>query len=287
MNLLVRADSSSQIGLGHIMRDLVFVQRYPDASIAFACQNLAGNIIDRIPYPVHLLASNKAEELIALIQSLHIDMVVFDHYGINAAFEKQIKEQTGVTIVSLDDTYQPHHCDILFNPNIYAQSERYVDLVPKECDIQCAHPLIRAEFKIAKQNPKPLNNTIFLSMGGSDPLNLSMQILHALPANTEVNVVTTDSNTHLKMLKEYAEEHPNIRLHINAANIAEIMHQSAFAVITPSSIAHEVMFMGLPFIAIQSAQNQAEFVAYLQREGLNVMEHFDSVIFQTLLERLA
>ncbi|MDD2368557.1 MAG: UDP-2,4-diacetamido-2,4,6-trideoxy-beta-L-altropyranose hydrolase, partial [Sulfuricurvum sp.] len=82
------------------------------------------------------------------------------------------------------------------------------------------------------------------------------------------------------------QKHPNIHLHINASNIAELMHECSFAIITPSSIAHEVMFMELPFIAIQSADNQSEFVTYMKGEGLSVMEHFKSALFNALLEKL-
>ncbi|MDD2951316.1 MAG: UDP-2,4-diacetamido-2,4,6-trideoxy-beta-L-altropyranose hydrolase [Sulfuricurvum sp.] len=286
MNLLIRADSSSQIGLGHIMRDLVLAKQYPDATISFACRDLNGNIIDTIPYPVHVLASDTPEELIECIISHEIDVVVFDHYGIDAAYEKRVKEETSVTILSMDDTYQHHHCDILYNPNIYAKSERYADLVPAYCEIHCAKPLIREEFRLAKQLPKPSTDAVFISMGGSDPKNLSIQILQALPSDEHVNLVTTTSNPHLKELQNYAKEHPNIHLHINVSNIAELMHECSFAIITPSSIAHEVMFMELPFIAIQSADNQSEFVTYMKGEGLSVMEHFKSALFNALLEKL-
>lgn len=286
MNLLIRADSSSQIGLGHIMRDLVLAQQYPNATITFACQDLIGNIIDTIPYNVHILHSDTPEELIKYIVSHNINVVVFDHYGIDSSYEKQIKEQTGVTILSFDDTYQPHHCDILFNPNLYAQRERYTALVPHHCDIQCAHPLIREEFKQSKLHPKPSTDAIFISMGGSDPMNLSMEILHTLPPNTQVNLVTTSSNPHIEILTRYSDEHSNIRLHVNSSNIAELMNESALAIITPSSIAHEVMYMELPFIAIQSADNQSEFVAYMQHEGFLVMEHFEEEAFKVLLEQL-
>ena len=42
-NILFRADSSSTIGTGHIMRDLVLAEQFEDASIIFAAQNLPGN----------------------------------------------------------------------------------------------------------------------------------------------------------------------------------------------------------------------------------------------------
>jgi len=48
MNILFRADSSSTIGTGHIMRDLVLASQYKDANIIFAVQNLDGNINHKI-----------------------------------------------------------------------------------------------------------------------------------------------------------------------------------------------------------------------------------------------
>ncbi|RUM68118.1 MAG: UDP-2,4-diacetamido-2,4,6-trideoxy-beta-L-altropyranose hydrolase, partial [Sulfurospirillum sp.] len=37
--ILFRADSSSQIGLGHIMRDLVLAGQFRDDEILFACRD--------------------------------------------------------------------------------------------------------------------------------------------------------------------------------------------------------------------------------------------------------
>jgi hypothetical protein len=44
--------------------------------------------------------------------------------------------------------------------------------------------------------------------------------------------------------------------------------------------------MELPFIAIQSADNQSEFVSYMQCESFLVMERFEKEAFKILLEQL-
>lgn len=280
MNLLIRADSSSRIGLGHIMRDIVMAQQYPQASITFACQELEGNINAHIPYSVHILNSNDPKELIDLIQTRAINRLIIDHYGIGYADEKRIKEATGVTMVILDDTYQKHCCDILINPNIYADPTRYKDLIPSHAILRCGKEfmLIRDKFYLAKKASIPKTDAILVAMGGSDPLNLSYEVIRALPSDRPIHLVTTHANPHLETLQHYSNEHPHIRLHLNTPHMAELMAQSALAIITPSSIAHEAIFMDLPFIAIQSAENQNEFVAYMKREGMKVMETFDPVL---------
>jgi UDP-2,4-diacetamido-2,4,6-trideoxy-beta-L-altropyranose hydrolase len=285
--ILIRADSSSQIGLGHIMRDLVLATRYPEESIVFACQNLSGHIMNKIPYPVHILTSNDSKELIKLINAQKIEMVIFDHYGIDEVFEKQVKEETDVIIMSLDDTYQKHHCDILLNHNISADQNRYSSLVPPHCELQCGsnYTLIRDEFKHEKNISREKIYDIFIAMGGSDTTNITPEILNILSDTLQLCVVTTSANAHLEELKTYIKEKTNIALHINANDIAKLLHQSRLAIITPSVMVHEVLFMDVPFIAIQTADNQEDMVTYLKNNGFDTVSYFERDSFTALLQK--
>lgn len=278
MNLLIRADSSSTVGLGHIMRDLVFAAQHSEDTVCFACQNLSGNIIDRIPYPVHILDSNDPDELIALIREQRIDRVVFDHYGIDESFEKKIKEACGVSILSFDDTYEKHYCDILLNHNISADKNRYVGLVPPQCELRCGgeYTLIRDEFKIEKPIKREKLYDIFIAMGGTDPTNATMKILSSLSDELRVCVVTTSGNPHVSELETFVEGRKNITLEIDSARIAQLLHQSRLAIITPSVMVHEVLFMEVPFIALQTAANQEDMFVYLEKEGYIVLKEWDA-----------
>lgn len=278
MNILIRADSSSQIGLGHIMRDLVLAQQYPNDTITFACQNLAGNIMDKIPYSLHILNSNDPEELIDVIHALKIEMVIFDHYGIDANYEKYIKEQTGVRILCLDDTYKPHHCNILLNHNISADENRYKGLVPKNCELRCgsAYTLIRDEFKNEKMLSREKVYDLFIAMGGADTANLTTDILKTLDHALQVCVVTTTANAHLNELKIYTKDKKNISLYVDSHEIAKLLHQSRLAIITPSVMVHEVLFMEIPFIALKTADNQDDMVQYLKKHHYHVLQEWDS-----------
>lgn len=283
MKTLIRADSSSMIGLGHITRDLVFAKNL-EGEVIFACQSLEGNIITSIPYEVKILNSNDVKELIALIKALKIDLLVIDHYGIDVQFERAIKEATHVQILSFDDTYQPHHCDILLNHNLSANKERYKELVPPTCELRCGvlYTLIRDEFREEKKQKREKIYDLFIAMGGTDATNITLSILKTLPQTLHICVLTTTANAHLKELQRYVEDKPHIALHVNSNEVATLLHQSHFAIVTPSVMVHEVLFMEVPFIAIKVAENQDDMFEYLHKQGYPVLKEWDASLFMQL-----
>jgi len=277
-NILFRADSSSTIGTGHIMRDLVLAKQYPNDNILFATQDLSGNInhkISEVGYKIHTLNSSDVEELDKLIKTLNVDLLVIDHYGIDAKQEKQLKIQNPkLKILVFDDTYEKHNCDILLNHNISADAKKYKGLVPKDCELRCGteYTLLREEFYEAKKQ-----KTVFLAMGGADHKNLNIKIFKVLEdfENIQTIVVTTKANQNLDELKKYVKGKKNIVLHVNSDKIAKLMKKSDFAIVTPSVTVNEVYFMHIPFIAIQTAPNQDDMYKYLKKKQLLVLKKFN------------
>jgi UDP-2,4-diacetamido-2,4,6-trideoxy-beta-L-altropyranose hydrolase len=276
MKILFRCDSSSTIGLGHVMRDLVLAKEFSKDEVHFASLELDGNINSQIPYPLHVLKSNKTEEIIKLILSLHVDMLIIDHYGISYESEKYIKEKTGVKILCFDDTYEKHFCDILLNHNISANASRYKDLVPNHCELRCgsAYTLIRDEFKKEKEKKREKIYDVLLAMGGADSANLNIPILKKLPSSCHVSVLTTSANANLETLKEYVKDKPNISLHVNSQEVAKLINQSRFAITTPSVMVHEILYMDIPFLAIKTASNQDDIYEYLKKKWLQGLQEF-------------
>ena len=292
MNILVRADSSSYIGTGHIMRDSVLVEQFIHDNIIFATQNLNGNINYKIAeeeYKLVILKNNNFEELNQLIKELNIDMIIIDHYNINYNFEKELKkENPNLKIFVFDDTYERHHCDILLNHNIYAKEGKYKKLVPKECELRCGskYTLLREEFKDAKiQKTKEIKDkkikTIFVAMGGADHSNININILKVVnkirkknKKNIKVNIVSTNANKNLEKLKDYCKNKKWINLYINSKQIAKLMSESDFAIVTPSVTVNEVYYLELPIIAIKTADNQIDIYRYLKKKRFSVLKKF-------------
>jgi len=276
-NILFRADSSSKIGLGHIMRDLVLASKYKNSNITFATQGLKGNINSKIldsKYNLEILDSSNKKELVKLIKKLNIDLLVIDNYKINYKKERYIKKKTAVTILSFDDTYEKHHCDIVLNHNLGADKKRYKSLVLKKCKLRCGsrYTLLREEFIKEKKN-----KTVFLAMGGADHSDINIKILKVLEQfnHININLVTTTANKNLEKLKAFCDGKSWIKLHIDSNKIAKLMKESDFAIVTPSVILNEVYFMKLPFIAVKTANNQKDIYKYLLKNNYDVLKNFN------------
>lgn len=282
MKILIRADSSSSIGTGHIMRDLVLAKRdFRDDEIIFAIRDLKGNINQKIlneGFKIEILKSSDIDELIALIKNKSIDRVVIDHYDINYNDEFKIKEQTGCEIFVLDDLYKRHYCNILLNHNIYAKAYKYRDKVPSFTKLLCGkrYLLIRDEIKEAKRYKKKKSldkKEIFISLGGADSYNLTPYIIKQLAnkKNLILNIFTTFANPNLKNLKRVARRYKNTHLYIDSPDFAKKLAQSDISIITPSVIANEAYFLEIPVIAIKVANNQKYMAEFLKKIGYQVL----------------
>ena len=288
-NILFRADSSSTIGTGHIMRDLVLAKRdFKDDNIIFAVRDLDGNInykITEAGYKIVILKSNDIDELDIVIKKFNIDMIVIDNYEIDYKYEKQLSIlNSKLSIMVLDDTYEKHYCNILLNHNIYAEKNRYKNLVPSFCELRCGekYTLLRDEFYEEKKIKREKIYDVFIAMGGADTQNLNIKILKILPYYFRVAVVTTDANKNLKDLQEYVKDKNNIELFINSNKIAKLMNQSKFAIVTPSVTINEIFFMKLPFIAIKTADNQNDMYNYLVNNNYKAIDNFNKELIEKL-----
>ena len=278
--IIFRADSSSTIGTGHIMRDLVLAKQYKGSNIVFATQDLQANLnfkIVEVGYGVEILDNNSLDEFQKVIDKYSPDLVVIDSYNIDYGYEKKLKTQNPkLKLLSFDDTYEKHYCDIVLNHNISADEKRYKGLVPEYCELRCGveYTLLRDEFIQQKKT-----KSIFLAMGGADHSNINIAILEVLKEfrNIDVNLVTTTANQNLENLKEYAKDKEWIELHINSNKIAKLMRISDFAIVTPSVTLNEVFFIELPFIAIKTADNQEDMAQYLRDNNYPILDKMSGV----------
>jgi len=202
------------------------------------------------------------KEFFEKVKELKPKEVIVDNYNFTFENEKEFKKLfPDIKLTVFDDTYEKHFADLIINHNLSAKKEKYSE--PEK--VKIIKPLIREEFKKAKRK-KFKKEGIFISLGGSDSNNLTLKLLKLLkPLKPKVNLYITSANKNLEKIKKFCKINKWCKLHINE-DIAIGMAKSEFAIITPSVISYEAIFMNLEFLAIQTADNQKEVVKYLKRK---------------------
>lgn len=284
------------MGTGHVMRCLVLadVLKKNGTKVEFICRSHKGNSIDRIisnGFKVYELAVPKNNELeasshysqwlgvkqkkdaddcIDLIKLEKVNWVIVDHYGIDEQWNKHIKPYCEKLMVIDDLADRTFDCHLLLNQNLGIKKKYYDNKVPEDCILLLGtkYALLRPEFSrlrskaIAKRkNTKSVNN-IIISMGGNDINNITHSILENIPNNYRVTVVLGTSSPHNKMLENYVKG-KNIRLLIDASNMAELMLDADLAIGAGGSTSWERCCLSLPTFIFLIDENQRMIVEQL------------------------
>lgn len=268
--ILIRADSSTNIGTGHTMRclSLAIDLRSQGYQCLFLVKKLEGNInykLTELNFNFKILNSkNQASEIIEVKQYIHqlnATSLIIDHYEIQSQYEQKI---TDTKIITIDDLFFKHHCDLLWNPNLYAKDINYKHLVPEKTKFFCGpeYALLREGFSKKVKKPKTLPSPfkLLLTLGGSDPKNISLKIIKELLKNPskyfELNIILGPSNNHYSSIHEITENYQNIQIYQNPKNIIDLMSDSHIAIIAGGTTALEIINLSIPSILIQIADNQ-------------------------------
>ncbi|AEG59495.1 UDP-2,4-diacetamido-2,4,6-trideoxy-beta-L-altropyranose hydrolase [Desulforamulus ruminis] len=297
MKILIRTDSSYQIGSGHVMRCLTLAEalREEGNDVCFISRDLPGNLNDfikekgfkvyRLPY-----AKEQSKDLIKITRHSHwlgvhwkvdaqqtieilskegldIDWIVIDHYSLDKLYEINLRPFVKKIMIIDDLADRPHECDMLLDQNYYKNmSNRYKGLIPDNCITLLGpkYALLRPEFVRARRklkNRSGVVNKILVFLGGTDPTNQTMKVLNAISKlnlnHIQVDVIVGQSNPHSQQIRKFCKLAPNFIFHTQVNNMAELMANSDLAIGAGGSTTLERCFLGLPTIALIVADNQA------------------------------
>jgi UDP-2,4-diacetamido-2,4,6-trideoxy-beta-L-altropyranose hydrolase len=274
--IIFRVDSGSQVGHGHLMRTLVLAKQLQNFfEITYIMQTLEGNANEKVieaGYKLQLVSSSKVDEFLPFVS--RCDYLIIDNYMVCIYDEKVIKKQMQGKLVVFDDLYIPHHCDIVINHSFIANAKEY-ELIAPQAKALCGAPytLLREEFLIQTIyiHPTKDNKKVLIMMGGSDPTNVTMDLIQMYNQEFTLSVLTTTSNPHLDQLKAQ-----NVNLIINSNEVADVIkaHDIIFTAASTSLI--ETIACKKAFVAFKTAQNQRKTVDFLHNLGyVNVVSSME------------
>ena len=293
--LFIRADASVSIGTGHIMRMIALGQAWQaqGGEVHFLCaeitpaleQRLASEGFHRSRIHVTLGSPEDLSETIHLIaEMLQADRqnarVVLDGYHFGSDFQLGIKA-AGFKLLVVDDYGHAdfYHADWVLNQNISACEELYAKRSPAtKLLLGPKFAMLRKEFLAYKgwqREIAPVAKKILLTLGGSDPDNVTLQVIQALiDLDLHVKVVIGGSNPHLREIENFIQSQNDstalIEVVVNATNMPELMAWADVAVAAAGSTCWELAFMGLPSMFVILAENQLEIAMQLDAEGFGI-----------------
>jgi UDP-2,4-diacetamido-2,4,6-trideoxy-beta-L-altropyranose hydrolase len=199
--------------------------------------------------------------------------VVVDGYHFDSAYQLRIKEE-GHPLMVIDDTNDLRHyyADILLNQNIYAQDLTYSCEPYSRLLLGTRYVLLRHEFLKSKERNTGVSQVarkIIVTLGGSDPHNVTLEIIRALCklkiSGLHVKVIAGPSHLQTLSLHKAADlaAFP-VEIFHNVRKMTHFMVWADLAISAAGSTCWELAYMGVPFAMIVQAKNQKKIA-----EGLN------------------
>ncbi len=305
VRFLFRVDASRRIGAGHVMRCLALADALGSsgADCRFVCRALDGNMIEHIDdrgYRVYTLQTVReladdqsgctnslgtdaridAVSTSAVVNAFAPDWLIVDHYSIDQRWEREVN-RFGMKMLVIDDlANRTHLADVLIDQNLGRVSSDYEELVPEGCRVLVGpeYALLRRQFaelrpasELRRANPR--YEILLVSMGGTDPFEVTGQILDLLQAADvttwkRVQVVMGANAGGLERVRWKAARMPvKAEVLVAASNMAELMFEADFAIGAGGSTSWERCCLGLPAVLVSTADNQVAVAEHLHRAG--------------------
>ena len=304
-HVLFRADASSAIGTGHVVRCLTLGAelRRRGWTVSLASRSLGPGLASAVDASGSTLVSLAADrtiddeptDLLALVAA-PVTLVVVDHYGIGADWQRAARPWARWSMAIDDLADRPQAVDLLLNQNLGASTSRYEGLVPPTTPVLAGpqYALLRPAFAEARARSRPRDGTlgrILVFMSGTDPHDVTGRAAAAATTlDVPVDVVVGSGYRHLEHLRGWVAAHPTCTIHVDTPDMAGLMSRADVAIGAPGSASWERCTLGLPTVLVTLADNQVEGGRLLAERGAGIdlgwHETVDTAVLENALTEL-
>ncbi len=262
---VLRADASDLIGVGHVMRSLALGEALLDAGfeVMLASVDLPIGMREEAHKcgitVVDLQCAPFGSEDASATLVLSGGVLVIDGYKFEREFY-EILENRSTNFVVIDDNVETKALapSAVINQNPHASVEMYGHMSgTPQLLLGLQYALLRREVRAAaKEAVSPVAGKVFVAMGGSDFLQLTVSIVLALKdLDIEICVAVGPTNYQRQQIEETVRSIPRARVIAQADYILELA-SSSLAVLAAGSSLWEAAALGVPSIGIIVAENQ-------------------------------
>ena len=315
MKVAVRVDQSSEIGSGHLQRCLTLALGLSElgGEITFYCRKVSApdrHLLESRGFEVKELKSKKqkqsdrglednpyqswlgvseeedADDCVGSMSQGNHELVIVDHYALGEKWERRLIPHCQ-TIVVLDDLANRRHaCDILVDQTYARNPQNYLGLVPDNCTVVAGSQfsVLRQEFLKHRHESLLRRRSLYkgnllISFGGSDLDNVTIAVLASAKRwiqknQMAVTVVLGANAPHADEVRAFCSSQGYSFVE-GTNRMAELMASNDLCIGGAGTSTWERFCLGLPSIAVKTADNQSTVIDNLTRE--NLLWRLDSV----------
>jgi len=279
---IFRVDASLSIGIGHVRRCLVLAKALAADGwgVAFACyagtkETVLSLAQSGFTYRI-VSAEYDGSTVLRDLAADGCDLLVIDHYGLDARFERACRPWAKTILVIDDLADRPHDCDILVDQTPGRRASDYAGLVSGGCTILAGSQfaLLDLRFRQTRERlgaPADQLRRVLVSFGGTDPAGATTRALEALGAaklRAAIDIVLGTANDDMGRIRQLAAKlDPPATIHVSVDDMASLIARADMAIGAGGVSALERCCLGVPSITITIADNQRKLACELARAG--------------------
>jgi len=283
-DLLIRADASARIGVGHLMRCIALAQAWQahGATVRFACchlpelfgERLRKEDFDLFPLDVEPGSEEDAVLTAEAAEATGAVAVVVDGYCFGRQYQRRVRSGTRVLMV-IDDygMIGEYDADILLDQNLGTDPGCLTTTaIPNHSLLGPAYSLLRREYwaEIPKRQISRTATRVFVNFGGSDPFGLGRRVMKIFEENiTDRMDIRLVSGPAVGKLGQRSSRH-NLEVFSSRESLLSDLLWADLGVLAAGSTTLEALATGLPMLVLPVAENQKPVGEAISRLGVGV-----------------
>jgi len=316
VQIVVRADASPRIGIGHVRRCQTLARALSrfGADVRFAIHDwgadltpLLGEFADRAlrlpapcpdhqPDPASWLPQGQAYDFQELLTALDGDRptwIIVDHYALDAKWHDLARREFGCRILAIDDlANRPLGADLVVDPNWDRDHRaKYGDVVGEAKLLGGpSYALIDPRYATGSAREKSGSSSVAsigLFLGGTDPGRATTPVLKTVRAagfRGDIGIATSSMNPDIASIEAAASSDGHVVVEIDLPDLTGFFRRHDLFILAAGSTTWERMASAVPAIAIITAENQRGIATQLAEEGLQwVIESGDWAALGSML----